>query len=366
MKRATKFRATKFAALAAAAALTLSACGVAPPESGTENGAGEQETAGAPADFKACMVSNEGGWDDQSFNQSSHEGLLMAQEELGIEIGAVESNAPADFVPNVESLVGEGCDLIIGVGFKLAEAIEAAATANPDLHFALIDSAVSQPMDNVRPILFNTAEAAFLAGVLAAGMTETGTVATFGGMQIPSVTVFMDGFVDGVARYNADNGANVQVLGWDKEAQTGSFSGDFTNQAQGQNLAQGFIDQGADIIMPVAGPVGLGAAAAASDAGKWIIWVDSDGVLTTEHGDLIMTSVMKLTGEAVFDVIAAAAEGDFTSEPYVGTLENKGVGLAPFHEFEDRVPAELSAQIDTLREQIISGELVIESPSTPS
>ena len=359
-------RATKFAALAAAAALVLSACGEAP----TENGAGGEATEGgspaATVDFRACMVSNEGGFDDQSFNQSGHEGLLKARDELGINVSAVESNAPADFVPNIESLVGEGCDLIIGVGFMLADAIAAAAEANPDVNFALVDSSIPEPLDNVRPILFNTAEASFLAGYLAAGMSETGTVATFGGIPIPSVTVFMDGFVDGVARFNEDNAANVQVLGWDKDAQTGSFSGDFTNQAQGQNLTQGFIDQGADIIMPVAGPVGLGAAAAASDAGKTIIWVDSDGFLSTEHGSLILTSVMKLTGEAVFDVISAAAEGDFTSEAYVGTLENEGVGLAPFHDFEDRVPAELAEKIDTLREQIISGELKVESVNTPS
>ncbi len=351
-------RATRFAALAAASALVLSACGDAPDE----NGAGGAEGV----DFRACMVSDEGGWDDQSFNQSGHEGLLKAEEELGIEINAVESNAPSDFVPNVDSLINENCDLIIGVGFKLADAITAAAKANPDIHFALIDSEATEPLENVRPILFNTAEASFLAGFLAAGMTETGTVATFGGIPIPSVQIFMDGFVDGVNRFNEDNDGDVKVLGWDKDAQTGSFSGDFTNQAQGQNLTQGFIDQGADIIMPVAGPVGLGAAAAASDAGKSIIWVDSDGVLTTEHGDIIMTSVLKLIGEAVFDVISAAVDGDFTSDPYVGTLENEGVGLAPFHEFEDKVPADLVSQIDDLKQQIISGELTIESPNSPS
>src|SRR5690606_5219236 len=116
-------------------------------------------------------------------------------------------------------------------------------------------------LPNAKPILFNTAEAAFLAGYLAAGMTETGTVATFGGIQIPSVAIFMDGFSDGINKYNEDNpDANVQLLGWDKEAQNGSFSGDFENQSQGQTLTEQFIAQGADIIMPVAGPVGLGAA----------------------------------------------------------------------------------------------------------
>ncbi|ACZ30025.1 basic membrane lipoprotein [Xylanimonas cellulosilytica DSM 15894] len=357
-------RATKFAALAGATALLLSACGQAPDENGA-TGDGEN------VDFKACMVSDEGGWDDQSFNQSGHEGLMRAADELGVTPIAVESQAETDFGPNVDNLVQQGCNLIIGVGFKLEEAIQEAAEANPDINFALIDSSFTDEdfnpvtIDNAKPILFNTSEAAFLAGFLAAGMTETGTVATFGGLQIPSVSIFMDGFYDGVQQFNEDNDADVTVLGWDKAAQTGSFTGDFSNQANGQNLTQGFIDQGADIIMPVAGPVGLGAAAAASDAGKRLIWVDADGFLTTEHGDLMITSVMKQIGAAVFDVIDAAAAGNFSPEPYVGTLENEGVGLAPFHDFEGEVPAELVEQLDAYKAKIISGELVIESPSSP-
>ncbi|GAA1152280.1 hypothetical protein GCM10009583_22930 [Ornithinicoccus hortensis] len=241
----------------------------------------------------------------------------------------------------------------------------AAAQENPDTHFALIDSTFSEELDNGKPILFNTAEASFLAGYLSAGMTETGTVATFGGLQIPSVSIFMDGYVDGVNKYNEDNGTDVKVLGWDKEAQNGSFSGDFENQSQGQTLTEQFIAQGADIVMPVAGPVGLGAAAAAQGSdGVKIVWVDSDGYETTEYGDIMLTSVVKQIAPAVEDTIAASME-DFTNEPYVGTLENEGVGLAPFHDFDGDVPQELKDQIADYQEQIISGELVIESPNAP-
>lgn len=362
-------RATKLTALAGAAALALAACGQAPEEEGTGGGtAGATEAA---SDFSACMVSDAGGFDDQSFNQAGHEGLLQAESELGITVHAVESSADTDYAPNIDNLVQQGCNLIIGVGFLLEDPIQAAAEANPDVDFALVDSSFSDAdfnpvtLDNAKPILFNTAEAAFLAGYLAAGVSESGTVATFGGIQIPSVAVFMDGFADGVTKYNDDIGTSVSLLGWDKDAQTGSFTGDFENQANGQNLAQGFIDQGADIIMPVAGPVGLGAAAAAADADKKIIWVDSDGFLTTDQGSIILTSVMKQIGPAVFDTISEAVDGNFTSDPYIGTLENEGVGLAPFHDLESAVPAELAAQLDTFREQIISGELVIESPNSP-
>ncbi len=370
----------KLAAVSAAATLVLAACGDAPDEETTggstpdEAGASSAAPAAGATDFQACMVSDAGGFDDQSFNQSGAEGMESAKSALGIETTLVESTSDADYARNVETLVGQGCDLTFGVGFLLEDAIQAAAEANPDANFALIDSGFNDAefnaveLDNGRPILFNTAEASFLAGYLAAGMSETGTVATFGGLPLPSVSIFMDGYVDGVAKYNEDNADAdpITVLGWDKESQEGSFSGDFDNQSQGQTLTDQFIAQGADIIMPVAGPVGLGAIAAAKGAeGTKIIWVDSDGFNTTDSGEVILTSVLKQIGPAVDATITEAAGDGFSNEPYVGTLENDGVGLAPFHDFEADVPAELSTKIDEYKQQIISGELTIESPSSP-
>ncbi|GAA1170457.1 BMP family ABC transporter substrate-binding protein [Ornithinimicrobium humiphilum] len=378
----------KLAALGAAASLALAACGDAPddtsgdtpttadsgPDSTAEETDDTEGTAGGDvSDFQACMVSDSGGFDDQSFNQSGKEGLDAIAEELGIETTEVESQSDADYATNVGNLVTQGCDLTIGVGFLLEDAIQQAAEQNPDSNFALIDSGFSDEnfapveIDNAKPLLFNTAEASFLAGYLAAGVSESGTVATFGGLQIPSVAIFMDGFADGVAKYNEDNGTDVKVLGWDKEAQTGSFSGDFENQSQGQTLTEQFLAQGADVIMPVAGPVGLGAAAAVSEAdGAKLIWVDSDGYLTaSEYGEYMLTSVMKGIGAAVQDTVREAANGNFTNEPYVGTLENEGVGLAPFHDFESEVPQELVDKIEEYKQQIISGELVIETPNAP-
>jgi len=360
-------------------ALALTACGEAPgttTPSGSAGGgsseSGESSPEAPESEYKACMVSDQGGFDDKSFNQAGKEGLDQAQSELGIETVAVESSADTDYGPNIDALLSQGCNMIIGVGFLLEDPIQAAAEANPDTQFAIIDSAFSAPdfspvsLDNGKPILFNTAEASFLAGYLAAGTTKTGKVATFGGIQLPSVAIFMDGFADGIAKHNEDNGTDVQLLGWDKEAQTGAFTGDFENQSNGTNQAKTFIGQGADIIMPVAGPVGLGAAAAAKEAGDVsIIWVDSDGFETTEYGDIILTSVMKNMGPAVFDTVSEASEDNFASEPYVGTLENDGIGLAPYHDFDAEVSDELKTQIDELKEQIISGELVVESPNSP-
>ncbi len=361
-------------------ALALTSCGDA-PETATPSGAAGGESSSSTSssgseapeiEYKACMVSDSGGFDDKSFNQAGKEGLDRAESELGVETVAVESSANTDFGPNIDALLSQGCNMVIGVGFLLEDPIQAAAEANPDVDFAIIDSAFSAPdfspvsLDNGKPILFNTAEASFLAGYLAAGTTKTGKVATFGGIQLPSVAIFMDGFADGIAKYNEDNGADVQLLGWDKEAQTGAFTGDFENQSNGTNQAKTFIGQGADIIMPVAGPVGLGAAAAATEAGDVsIIWVDSDGYETTESGDIILTSVMKNIGPAVFDTVSEASKDNYSSEPYVGTLENDGIGLAPYHDFDAEVPAELKTKIDELKDQIISGELTVESPNSP-
>lgn len=386
-------KSTSFMALLGATALVLSACAddadneatedVTTPEATeseepteedtTDEGDESEEPAGRDyasidaSDYTACLVSDAGGWDDKSFNESAFNGLQEAVELMGVNAQTAESSSDGDFGPNVNAMVAEGCNLVIGVGFLLEEATGSAALENPDMSFALVDSGFTTESDNARPLLFNTAEAAFLAGYVAGGMTETGVVATFGGLPIPSVQIFMDGFYDGVMAYNEANGADVEVLGWDKDAQTGSFSNSFDDQAQGQQLANGFINQGADIIMPVAGPVGLGAAAAAQSAGDvWIIGVDSDWYESaSEFSSIILTSVLKDIDVSVLDTIADVATGEFSSEPYIGTLENGGVDIAPFHDFEADVPAELVAEVDALREQIISGELVIETPNAP-
>ncbi|WP_281965880.1 BMP family lipoprotein [Serinicoccus marinus] len=384
-------RVLKLATAGAAATLLLAACGEAPTEDESNAGGGDNAESSegggdseAASDFKACMVSDAGGFDDQSFNQSGKEGLDAAAEALSIETVEVESQADTDYATNVAGLVDQGCSITIGVGFLLEDAIQTAAEDNTDTNFALIDSAFSDAdfepveLDNAKPILFNTAEASFLAGYLAAGMTESGTVATFGGLQIPSVSIFMDGFADGVAKFNEDNGTDVNLLGWDKEAQEGAFSGDFDNQSQGQTLTEQFISQGADIVMPVAGPVGLGAAAAAEGGDDVkIIWVDSDGYLTaTEYSDLMLTSVMKQIGPAVEQTITETVDGGFSNEPYVGTLENGGVGLAPYHDMEGDVAAKevtgpdgedvtLDVAIETLQDMIVSGDLTVESENSP-
>ncbi|MBU4335193.1 MAG: BMP family ABC transporter substrate-binding protein [Actinobacteria bacterium] len=354
--------------LGGTAALALAACGSAPSASSSSS------ASASTSSFKACMVSDAGGFDDKSFNQSGYEGLQKAGTDLGVEVKAVESKQESDYTPNVESLISEKCDLIIGVGYLLEPAIHKAAEANPDIEFGLVDSSFSDAdgnavtLDNAKPLLFDTAQAAYLAGYLAAGVSKTGTVGTFGGMAIPSVTIFMDGYVDGVAKYNEDNGKAVKVLGWDKAAQTGSFTGTFDDQSTGQTQGQALLDQGADIIMPVAGPVGLGTVAAINSAnnGSMLIGVDSDwAVSNPDSASITLTSVIKEIGQSVYDTVQSASEGNFTSDPYVGTLKNGGVGLADFHDLASSVPSDLSTQVDTLKQDIIDGTITVTSASTP-
>lgn len=352
-----------YAALAAVTAIALSACS----GGDTKSADGEKSESAPAVDYKACLVSDAGGWDDKSFNESAYNGLEDAKKSLGVDGNTFESSSDADFVPNVDAAVSDGCNLIIGVGFSLAAAVGDAANANPDLAFGLVDSAFEAPIDNARPLVFNTADAAYLAGYASAGATKTGTVATFGGIQLPSVAIFMDGFVDGVKAYNEAHGTSVKVLGWDKEAQTGAFVNSFDDQALGKQQAEQFIAQGADIIMPVAGPVGLGAAQAALEAGEvLIVGVDSDWYESApDYSSIVLTSVMKEIGPAVQDTVKAGIDGKFSGEQYVGTLENGGVSIAPFHDQADRISEELQGELDNLTEQIKAGELKIETPNAP-
>jgi basic membrane protein A len=354
-------------AVALGAALLLVGCAAAPDAPSSTTGASEDA---APAvDITPCIVSDEGGFDDRSFNQLGAEGLRAAAETLGVEPIEVESASPADYAPNLASVIDQGCNMIVSVGFNLAEATGAAAEANPDLHFAIIDDN-SVEAENVRPIVYDTAQAAFLAGYAAASHSESGIIATWGGIQIPPVTIFMDGFVQGAEYYNEQNGTDVQVLGWDVDAQTGSFTGGFAAGVEAKAMAETFIGQGADVLMPVGGPIFLSAAEAIRDQGEGagiaMVGVDADLYETApDYADLFLTSVLKGMSTGVQTVVEEAAAGEFSNEPYVGTLENGGVGLAPFHDFEGSVDPELQSQLDEVEAAIIAGEIEVASPASP-
>ncbi|MCL4674520.1 MAG: BMP family ABC transporter substrate-binding protein [Pararhodobacter sp.] len=313
--------------------------------------------------FTACQVTDTGGIDDNSFNQTAWQGALNAQANLGIDVRFLESQAETDYEANINSLVNGGCDIIITVGFLLGDATQTAAMANPQQPFSIVDYAYDPTIPNVLGQVYATDQAAFLAGYLAAGMTETGVLGTFGGINIPPVTIFMDGFYRGAMYYNAQHGTEVSVLGWNPETREGLFTNNFDSLDDGRAFAQNLYDEGADIVMPVAGPVGLGSAALANELGTdslMIVGVDADLFLTDpNNGHVYLTSVTKRMDSTVEEAIARVLNGTFEGGIIVGTLENGGVDLAPFHAMADSVPADLQAELDQVRAGIIDGSISV-------
>jgi basic membrane protein A len=344
-------------------ALSAAACGDAPDDSNDTGGTGDT----AAGTYTTCMVTDIGGIDDRSFNASAWKGLQEAKAANSklAEPKNVSSKAEADYVPNLTQFAQQGCKFVLAVGGLMFDATKEVATANANQQFAIVDAKIDGAT-NVYPMQFDTAQAAFLAGYLAAGYSTSKKVATYGGLKIPPVTIFMDGFADGVAYYNQQKNANVQVLGWDKAKQTGTFAESFTDQAKGKALSDAFVAQGADVIMPVAGGTGLGTAAAAAN-NYAVIWVDVDGCESAQqYCASFLTTVVKNIPGAVKDaaVKAADASGMLTGG-FLGTLENEGVSLAPYHEFDSKVDAGLKAEVDKLKADIIAGTVKVESPAQP-
>ncbi len=319
--------------------------------------------AGPAVAFTACQVTDTGGIDDNSFNQTAWKGVLDAMEGFGVEGRFLESQAETDYDANINSLIEGDCDVIITVGFLLGDATEKAARANPDQPFSIVDFAYDPPIPNVLGQVYATDQAAFLAGYLAAGMTETKILGTFGGINIPPVTIFMDGFVRGVDHWNAEKGDSVMVLGWNLDTREGLFTNNFDNLDDGRAFAQNLYDEGADIVLPVAGPVGLGSATLADELGTdrlKIIGVDADLYFTdTERQNVYLTSITKRMDATVAQVIEDTMKGEFAGGLLVGTLENGGVNLAPFHDMDGLVPDDLKAELDALRAAIIEGSISV-------
>jgi basic membrane protein A and related proteins len=358
--------------LAAVASVAVTACGSRPDAtSGTESSGSASVSAsggaGAGQALNACMVLDTGGVDDRSFNQSSWQGMKDAQAtNPNIKISYVPSQSDQDYIPNLKAQISKGCDTTIAVGGLMTNAVKTTATQSPDHKFAIIDSATGQ--DNVYGIQFNTAQGGFLGGYLAAAYSKSGKVATFGGLKIPPVTVYMDGFQEGVQYYNQAKGKNVQVLGWDEAKQDGTFAQSFVDQNKGKSISQQFIQNGADVIFPVAGGTGLGAGAAAQASGGKVsaLWVDTDGCTSApQYCKVFLSSVVKNITKAVTTYVTGAASGTFPTGSYIGTLQNDGTGLAPFHEFDSKVSSDIKSELQQVSSDITSGKIKIKSKAQP-
>ena len=343
-------------ALLVVVALTLSACAAPATE----------------APFRVGFVTDTGGIDDKSFNTMQWNGVLRAQEELGVAGQFIQSDEATQYTPNLTEFASQGYDLIIAPGFLLGGDLAKVAAEYPDLKFSIVDYTYpdsfgvpegvvgnAECVPNVQGQIFKTDQAAYLAGYLAAGMSETGKLGYFGGAPIPTVTIFGVGFQHGMEAYNAAHGANVELIGWDNATGVGNFTGDFIDLVKGKEQAESLFDEGADIFMGVGGLIGAPGFDVARERGGYGIWVDVDGYTAlTGVEDVVLTSVMKNMDNSVYDVIQAAMEGPFDGcGVYVGDLANGGVGLASYHDLESAVPADLKAEVEDLKAKIISGEI---------
>jgi basic membrane protein A len=252
--------------------------------------------------------------------------------------------------------------LIIGVGFLLGDAIAAAAKANPNVKFGFVDGWGLG--NNVKAITYKTDENSFIVGYMAAAMSKTGKVGTYGGLPIPTVTIFMEGYANGVAHYNLIKNKNVQVLGWNTETKTGTFLGGFDDTTKALQTSISLEQQGADFIFPVAGGMQTTTAANSQKTKKSsVIWVDAKVMNTgKQYANVTPVSVVKGLAEGVLATVQEAHDGKFSSKPYVGTMANKGVSIALTPAWNNKIPANLKAEINQLSKDIAAGRILALDP----
>ena len=299
--------------------------------------------------YKIGMISDTGGVNDESFNQSTWEGLQQAQEKYGkdkVQVKYVESSQEADYTPNIETFVEEDLDLIIGVGYKIAGAIEEASKNYPDVQFAIIDHAYDKQPENVTSLIYEDNTAAYLAGLIAGKSTKTNKVAFIGGQQSPVIDKFEYGFKAGVLAANPDAEVLVQ------------YSNSYSDQALGKSIANSMISKGADVIFPCAGACGTGAIEAVKEANKMSVGVDRDQYDLAP--DNMLTSAMKNIDVAVANLVRDFVNGDYKGgEVKNGTLANNGVGLASTT--DKNVSEKILKYVDEQAQEIKDGKIKVPS-----
>ena len=312
-----------------------------------------QKAAPAAAKTKIGMVTDVGGVNDKSFNQTSWEGLqALAAEDSGFEVNYLESKTDADYQTNINTFIDEGYDLVICVGYMLADATRAAAEANPDQKFAIIDDASCADLPNVACLMFAQEQASYLVGLVAGSVTQTKTVGYVQGMVSDSMNLFGIGYITGVLEACPD----ATVLQYN--------ANNFGDSAGGSTAAKDMITKGADVIYQItkgadviyhaAGGTGMGVIEACNEEGIWAIGVDTDqSILAPDH---VITSAMKRVDVASQDISKAVADGKFVSGVHLYDLSNGGVDLAPTR---DHIPADVLAVVEQAKADIIAGKIVV-------
>ncbi|HLR61867.1 MAG TPA: BMP family protein [Lentibacillus sp.] len=343
--------------------MLLAACGGGSDSEGNEGsdkGSDSEESSEGPSDFSAGMVTDVGGVDDKSFNQSAWEGLQAWGEEHGLEQGQgfdyAQSNSDSDYAPNLNRLVREGYNVVFGIGYKLEDAIKDVAGQYPDTNFAIVDSVVEG--DNIASITFADHEGSFLAGVAAANKTNTDKLGFVGGTDSDLINKFESGFVAGAKTVNPDIEVEVQ------------YAGAFDAPDDGKLIASNMFNDDIDVIYHASGATGNGVFAQAKDIKNndpereiWVIGVDRDQYEEGQIGDqnVTLTSMVKRVGNSVQQVSNMAMEGEFPGgEVLEFGVEDEGVGLADTN--EKAYTDEIAQAVDEWKQKIIDGE--VEVPQT--
>ena len=294
--------------------------------------------------FKIGMVADIGGINDESFNQSAWEGLQKAEKDFGIEVKVIESKQASEYLQNMESLLDEDVDMVIGVGYTMKEDIEKQAKNYPDKQFVLIDETYDSIPENVTPILFRENEAAYLTGLVAGKMTENNNVGFIGGIQTPVISRFEYGYKAGVKEANKDCNVNVQ------------YAGTFSDAAKGKSIANQMYGNGSDIILAAAGGTGLGSIESAKEQNKYAIGVDRD------QSDLapknVLTSALKKVNVGVYDTVKEFIEGKLKGgQEKVYGLKEDGVGIP--ETTKNLVPQEIIDYVNSMIEKIKNDEIKV-------
>jgi len=321
----------------------------------------EEPVAEEPA-LKAAMVTDVGGLGDKSFNDLAYEGLKRAETDLGVEIEVLESAEITDYETNIDQLANAGYSPIFAVGFLMTDTVIKMAPQYPDTLFGGVDEFFETPIPNVVGLNFKEEEGSYLAGVVAGMATlesfddklnDQNVIGFVGGMDTPLIRKFEAGYTAGAKSVNPD----VQVIAL--------YTGSFTDQAKGKELGLSLIEQGADVIYAAAGACGTGTIQACQEQGALFIGVDADQYLTVPgSGDVMLTSMMKRVDNAVYMTIESVLNDEFAGGVnQVFGLKEGGVELAPFHDFESKVPQAIKDAVEAASDDIISGAITV--PTAP-
>jgi basic membrane protein A len=314
--------------------------------------------------LKVGLVTDVGGVNDKSFNQSAWAGVQKAASEFGFDAKFIESKQPTDYEKNIDQFATENYDVIITVGFLMGDATAAKAKQYPKIKFAIIDNAyfptagsaacpdtvkdcyTDGGLTNVTSLMFQEDQVGCLAGVLAAGMTKTGTICSVSGMEIPPVVRFVTGYQTCAKTTKPDiNTLNVYIPS-------------FTDPAKGKEVGQSMIDQGCDVVFGVGGNTGNGGLLAAKEKGLMAIGVDVDQYYTyPEVKDALISSAAKNVDAAVYNYLKEVKDGTVKAGIFTANLSNGGIGLAPYHDWENKIPQSVKDSVTKAEADLKSGAL---------